>query len=205
MSSGRDRSMAHRRRPRGGRRRWLPVLGILAVLIGGAVALRAFRGGGDGPAGEIPTGVAVDPGQPVADRAVTLVFPDRNADGYVTEQRRIATDGLPEAELLLVVTELCAGPKLQAAISGLPRGTRPLGVFLDATQRQAVLDFSAELVAGHPGGSAAEVATLTSILRTVALNFPNLETCRILVDGAEISSLAGHLVTDQPFALKGWL
>ncbi len=78
-------------------------------------------------------------------------------------------------------------------------------MFLDAEQRHAVLDFSAELVTQHPGGSTAEVATLTSILRTVALNFPSLETCRILVDGAEVQTLAGHQVMDRPFALRRWL
>jgi len=46
---------------------------------------------------------------------------------------------------------------------------------------------------------------LTSILRTVALNFPSLETCRILVDGAEVQTLAGHHVMDRPFALRRWL
>jgi spore germination protein GerM len=208
MSGRDDRAMA-RRRPAGSspqrRRRWLAVFGLFAVVVGTLIALRAFRDGGDDLLDEIPTDAAVDPGQSVSDRAVTLVFPDRNADGFVNEQRRIATDGLPEAELLQVITELCAGPQTRRAISGLPRRTRPLAVFLIQERREAVLDFSSELVSQHPGGSAAEVATLTSILRTVALNFPALETCRILVDGAELQNLAGHHIADQPFALKGWL
>lgn len=209
MTTREDRSMARRRpararRPRG--RRFLVGLAVLAVVVGSLVAWRAFRpGSGEGPTAEIPLDTVVDTGASVADRAVTLVFPDRNAEGFVLEQRRIASDGRPEAELLQVMHELCAGPHVRGAVSGLPRQTRPLGVFLDAEQRHAVLDFSAELVTQHPGGSTAEGATLTSILRTVALNFPQLETCRILVDGAEVQTLAGHHVMDRPFALRRWL
>jgi spore germination protein GerM len=181
-------------------------LAVLSVVVGSLVAWRAFRPGGGGDlAAEIPQDAAVDTGPSVADRAVTLVFPDRDAEGYVLEERRIATEGRTEEELLQVIQELCAGPRVRDAVSGLPRQTRPLGVFLDAAQRQAVVDFSADLVTRHPGGSTAEVATLTSILRTVALNFPSLESCRILVDGAEVQTLAGHLVMDRPFVLRRWL
>jgi hypothetical protein len=90
-------------------------------------------------------------------------------------------------------------------VNALPDRTDILAVFLDTDGRAAVLDFSAELVVRHPGGSAAESATLTSILRTVALNFPDLERCRILVDGDEVESLGGHLALDRPFDLRRWL
>lgn len=207
MTTRDDKPMAHRRSPRRPRgRQFLTVLGVLAVVVGALIAWRAFRGGADvEPAAEIPADAAVDSGPSVADRAVTLVFPNHNADGFVTEQRRIASEGQPEAELMQVLLELCAGPHQRDAVTGLPRGTRPLAAFLDAEQRHAVVDFSAELVTGHPGGSAGETATLTSILRTVALNFPALETCRILVDGAEVQTLAGHHIMDRPFALRRWL
>jgi spore germination protein GerM len=208
MTTRDDKPMARRRPARSRRlrgRRAVVGFAVFAVVVGSLVALRAFRAGTGGPAAEIPPDAAVDTGPSVADRAVTLVFPDRDAQGFVTEQRRIASEGRPEEELLQVMQELCAGPRVRGAVSGLPRQTRPLGVFLDAQQRNAVLDFSADLVTQHPGGSTAEVATLTSILRTVALNFPTLETCRILADGAEVQTLAGHHVMDRPFVLRKWL
>jgi spore germination protein GerM len=145
------------------------------------------------------------PETPAGDRAVTLVFPEWDAAGFVTESRRIPSRGLPEEDLQALILELCQGPSRSGAISGLPRRTRLLAVFLDQKARQAVLDFSAELVTDHPGGSAGELATLTSILRTVALNFPDLQSCRILIDGAEVETLAGHLALDAPFDLRRWL
>jgi spore germination protein GerM len=204
MTGRGEKPMARRRSARRlGGRRWLAALGFFAVIVGAVIALRAFRQ--DEPVAEIPADATVDSGPTVADRAVTLVFPDENANGYLTEQRRIPSEGRPEVELMQVLTELCAGPHVRGAVSGLPRRTRPLAAFLDLEHHQAILDFSAELVTQHPGGSTAEVATLTSILRTVALNFPTLETCRILVDGAEVQTLAGHHVMDRPFALRRWL
>lgn len=139
------------------------------------------------------------------DRAVTLVFPEWDAAGFVTEGRRIHSDGLVDEDLRAVVLELCQGPTASGAISGVPPRTKLLAAFIDRSGRHAVLDFSAELVTRHPGGSASELATLTSVLRTVALNFPELQTCRILVDGAEVETLAGHLALDSPFDLRRWL
>jgi len=100
---------------------------------------------------------------------------------------------------------LCTGPRSGRAVSGLPQGTRALAAFVDPKARTAVIDFSEELVTGHPGGSAAESATLMSILRTVALNFPQVDDCSILVDGRQVGTLAGHLDLAHPFAPRRWL
>ncbi len=100
---------------------------------------------------------------------------------------------------------LCQGPVVSGAVSAFPRGTLALSAFYNPEDRSVVIDFSQELVTGHPGGSAAEVATLTSILRTVALNFPDTHSCTILVDGAQVETLAGHLTMDRPFDPRRWL
>ncbi|HOX24987.1 MAG TPA: GerMN domain-containing protein [Candidatus Krumholzibacteria bacterium] len=139
------------------------------------------------------------------DRAVILVFPEWDAAGYVVERRRIPSRGHPEEDLQAVLDALCSGPTRSGAVGALPAGTRILAVFLDREGREAVLDFSAELVVRHPGGSAAEAATLTSILRTVALNFPEVRSCRILVAGAPAETLNGHLSLDEVFELRRWL
>jgi spore germination protein GerM len=150
-----------------------------------------------------PRAIADDP--PAGDRAVVLVFPEWDVTGYITERRIIPSRGHPEEDLQALFDELCKGPTISGAVSGLPPRTRLLTVFFDRSGRHVVLDFSAELVTEHTGGSASEVATLTSILRTVALNFPELQTCRILVDGSEVETLAGHIGLDAPFDLRRWL
>jgi len=174
---------------------------------GGWFLLRLGRGGG-GDGGEPDLVVGPDTAlteESAGDRAVVLVFPEWDASGYVTENRRIPSRGYPEEDLRALLDELCAGPTRSGAVSALPSRTRVLAAFVDRDGRDAVLDFSAELVVRHPGGSAAEAATLTSILRTVALNFPELRTCRILVDGAQAETLGGHLALDESFDLRRWL
>ena len=139
------------------------------------------------------------------DRAVMLVFPEWDAGGFVTEQRQIPSRDRPGEDLLDLMRVLCEGPRISGAVSALPAGTRALAAFIDPDDQSVVVDFSGELVTGHPGGSAAETATLTSILRTVALNFPGTRSCVILVEGAQVETLAGHLDLIRPFDPRRWL
>ncbi len=155
-----------------------------------------LSGGGPNAAVDLPQ---------AGDRAVVLVFPQRDGDGWLSEDRRLASRGQPGEDLLALMQALCGGPRSGRAVSGLPRGTRALAAFVDPKARTAVIDFSDELVTGHPGGSAAESATLVSILRTVALNFPQVDNCTILVDGRQVGTLAGHLDLAHPFAPRRWL
>jgi hypothetical protein len=148
----------------------------------------------------------VQPATPAAgDRAVVLVFPEWDATGYVTEERQIPSRGRGGEDLLGLMRVLCQGPVISGAVSAFPEGTAAKGAFYNPDDSSVVLDFSKELVTGHPGGSAAEVATLTSILRTVALNFPDTRSCIILVDGSQVETLAGHLTMDRPFDPRRWL
>jgi spore germination protein GerM len=195
-----------RRRRRTGALRW-PFWLALALLAGATGWLLWTLGQDSGTGGE-PLEVTAPPTEeepPVGDRAVILVFPEWDAAGYVTERRRVPSRGRDAEDLRAILAELCAGPARSGAASALPPRTEVLGAFLDREGREAVLDFSDALVVDHPGGSAAESATLTSILRTVALNFPELEVCRILVGGQQIETIAGHIALNRPFDLRRWL
>ena len=199
---------APRRQPtrRSGTLRW-PFWLALLMLVGASAWFLWQLGREVGPIGGDPI-TATDPvveDTIAGDRAVVLIFPEWDAAGYVSERRRIPSRGRSEEDLQALMQELCHGPERSGAVSALPDRTRILAAFLDGAGEAAILDFSAELVVRHPGGSAAEAATLTSILRTVALNFPDLRTCRILVDGDQAETLGGHLSLDQPFDLRRWL
>ena len=190
------------------RRRWpfLLVILLLVVVAGGAwwwightaddTDLPVDFSGGDMPTEDAAVG---------GDRAVVLVFPEWDAGGYVTEQRQIPSRDRPGEDLYGLMTVLCEGPRISGAVSAMPKGTRALAAFVNPDDQSVVLDFSRELVTGHPGGSAAEAATLTSILRTVALNFPGTRRCVILVEGAQVETLAGHLDMVRGFDPRRWL
>ncbi len=184
--------------------RWLWFVVIVAVAAAGWWLLRPAGDEGEGDFPDLDTqGVAEGP--VAGDRAVVLVYPDWDASGYVTEERQIPSRDRPGEDLFGLLTVLCEGPRISGAISAMPDGTRALAAFVNPVDQSAVLDFSQELVTGHPGGSAAEVATLTSILRTVALNFPGTRSCVILVEGAQVETLAGNLDMVRSFDPRRWL
>lgn len=205
----RQRPSVRRQRPpvkkkRTSRGRFLWFVVIVAVAVAGWWFLRpAGDEVEDDFAGLDDSGVVDAP--LAGDRAVVLVFPEWDASGYVTEERQIPSRNRPGEDLLGLMSVLCAGPKISGSISAMPKGTRALAAFVNPEDQSVVLDFSQELVIGHPGGSAAEVATLTSILRTVALNFPGTRRCVILVEGAQVETLAGNLDMVRPFNPRRWL
>jgi hypothetical protein len=200
-------SARRRRAHKSGTLRWWFWTGLVLVVAGaGWLLWQSGRIAAPVVAPDEP-GDGLAPVEDVAagDRAVVLVFPEWDAAGYVSERRRVPSRGRPEEDLLAIMRELCRGPERSGAVSALPARTEAVSAFIAPDGASAVVDFSADLVVGHPGGSAAEAATLVSILRTVALNFPDLRTCRILVDGGQAETLGGHLGLDEPFDLRRWL
>ena len=79
----------------------------------------------------------------------------------------------------------------------MPRGTTVRSVVFDDAGGVFV-DFSRELVANHPGGSTGELFTIRSVVRTLSMNFPEVESVRFLVEGREIETVAGHIDVSGP-------
>ena len=82
--------------------------------------------------------------------------------------------------------------------TAFPSGVELREVFI-TSQGVAYVDFSIELVENHPGGSAAEELTVYSLSNTLIANFPAIKMVKILVEGREIPSIAGHLDLTLPY------
>jgi hypothetical protein len=82
--------------------------------------------------------------------------------------------------------------------SAIPRGVSLRELFV-TSQGVAYLDLSQELVSNHPGGSSAEELTIFSLSQTLIANFPAVKTVKILVEGREVQTLAGHLDLTIPY------
>jgi hypothetical protein len=80
----------------------------------------------------------------------------------------------------------------------IPRGVSLRELFI-TSQGVAYLDLSQEVVSNHPGGSSAEELTVFSLSQTLIANFPAVKTVKILVEGREIQTLAGHLDLTIPY------
>jgi spore germination protein GerM len=141
---------------------------------------------------------------PEGTRNVTLYFADADEPGIQSETRELAVGRRVDEQVRQVIDALIAGPSGDRSINAIPKGTQLLSVMVDADSGTVYLDFSSELVAAHPGGSAAEFCTVASIVRTVGENFPELSSVQLLVDGSQVESIAGHVRADQPLFIREW-
>jgi spore germination protein GerM len=185
---------------RGGHRRWwllVVVLGIVAVLL----VLRLSRHGGPPSEEEKP----VELGDELGMRSVTVYFGRFDGEGVVGESRTIQGRAHREEEVEAVVNELLRGPQTPQGLRLFPEATRLRRAFYDEEHRLLYLDFTSALVGGQIGGSAMEIMTLTSLLRTIAVDFPEVLAVQILVDGQEVETLAGHVDLTRPLRAKDWL
>jgi spore germination protein GerM len=141
---------------------------------------------------------------PEGTRNVTLYFADTDEPEIHGETRELAVGHRLDEQVRQVIEALIAGPSEKEGISAIPAGTKLLSVMVESDSATVYLDFSSELVSAHPGGSAAEYCTIASIVRTVGENFAELQRVQLLVDGAQVESIAGHVRADEPFLVKEW-
>lgn len=192
-------------RQKAGRGFWWALVALVAVL-GVVTAFMGWylsRGTGE-QAAPLAGGEGGPAGEWTGSRGAVLYLAAAGGMGTVTVDLVLPARDRREDEIRDVLTELAAATVPDGAVQALPEGTGVRGVFLDAASGHVVVDFTSALVTGHPGGVASEQATLRSLLRTLAFNFPDLRTCTLLVDGAQVATLAGHVRADAPFVLGRW-
>lgn len=129
-------------------------------------------------------------------KTINLYFSNEDGLALKAEKREIAKGDLIK-EIKQGIDSLIKGPKRNLTPT-IPDGTRLLGV--DVKDGIAFLNFSKEISDKHPGGSAAEIQTVYSIVNTVALNFPEIKKVQILIEGKKAKTIAGHI--DISFPLK---
>ncbi|MBN2565411.1 MAG: GerMN domain-containing protein [Candidatus Eisenbacteria bacterium] len=136
-------------------------------------------------------------------QSVLLTFAASGASRTIDERREIVVPEDRASRARRILQELAAGPTTEGADPTIPAGTRVNSVVFDDTGGVYV-DFSQELVENHPGGSTGELFTIRSIVRTLALNFPDVERVTILVNGDNIETIAGHIDASVPFLVESY-
>ncbi len=99
-----------------------------------------------------------------------------------------------------VIELLVRGPAGRGAVSALPPGTRLRSLFL-FEDGLAVADFSGEMSRAHPGGVWGERASVYAVVNSLIFNFPSIRRVKILVDGREAETLAGHVSLARSFIM----
>jgi spore germination protein GerM len=137
-------------------------------------------------------------------RSVTLYFVNEDADRLLTETREIPAEGGLEAQLRGVIGELIEGPADDDKFSPFPEGADVLQAFWVEETQTAYLDFSRTLITNHHGGSTTEYYTISTVLKTIAANFPQVRLVQFLVDGYPVETIAGHYAVDEPLDVLRW-
>lgn len=146
----------------------------------------------------IPGGQATAGSKPGRQGKMVLHLYFAGEDGaYLTAEDRVVAR--PDAVKTLgafIVEALIDGPRTSLA-GTMPPGTalRAFHLLEDGT---AFVDLSKEVKTNHPGGARSEMMTIFSLVNSVVLNVPAIEAVKILIDGQEETTLAGHIDLRYP-------
>jgi spore germination protein GerM len=126
-----------------------------------------------------------------------LFFSDASERYLLPEKRFLTKEKTPEDQAAEMVKALIAGSK-----TGLTNTFPAQAELLDVKKEgndMLVVNFRESLVKNHPGGSAAEMATIYSLTNTLTGNLPEIKRVKILIEGKSRESLKGHIGLEKPF------
>lgn len=176
------------------------ILGVLFILLVVLVVL-FFRSGGEERIR--PSAEAVSPEleslskKPGETRKIVLFFPSEEDSLLHKEEREMLADASLVQEAKQTIEELLNGSK-NGYLSPFPPETKLRELFV-TKEGVAYVDFSREIQEKHLSGSSSEMATVFSIVNSLAYNFNSVKKVFILIDGGEKETLGGHISLLRPF------
>lgn len=127
----------------------------------------------------------------------TLFFSDANERYLLPEKRFLPKEQTPESQAVAIVNALIKG-STAGSVNTFPAKAELLDIRKEGKDT-LVVNFGESLIKNHPGGSAAEMATIYSLTNTLTANIPEIKTVKILVEGKSRESLKGHIGIDRSF------
>jgi spore germination protein GerM len=127
---------------------------------------------------------------------VKLFFLSQKDNLLHPEEREVWADSSEIRQVRQTLQELLSGPD-EEGLSPFPAGTELREIYI-TKQGIAYVDFSREMESEHSSGSAAEIATVFSIVNTLTYNFDSIKRVFILINGGERETLAGHIDLRRP-------
>jgi len=130
-------------------------------------------------------------------RVVHIYFADKENTFLKAEERVLSWHDDPVDFGRAIIETLIRGPQ-EGLMRTLPSNAalRALHVTEDGT---AYVDMTKALREQHPGGSETELMTIYSIANSLILNIPEIKAVKILIEGQEAMTLAGHMDLRFPF------
>ena len=129
--------------------------------------------------------------------AVHLYFADRNNYYLMSEQRVVSHSGDSVDYARSIVEALIKGP--QKSLARTIAASTELRAIYIIPAGICYVDFSQAVEKDHPGGCNSELLTIYSVVNSLILNVPGIKRVKLLIDGTETQTLAGHIDLAFPF------
>ncbi len=126
--------------------------------------------------------------------SVTLYFPDKDANGFQSEERMLLLESGEQIERA-VLWELARGPETKGSSKVMNKYFEPLSV---EVKRVVYLNFPRRFYEKNRFGTTGETFLIGSIVNSL-LELPGIEGVQFLVDGEVEEAAFGHICTDEPF------
>jgi hypothetical protein len=168
----------------------------LSILLAAALAMSLYawhmRGrAASTPVGSIDTGPVVPPVAGATER-VTLYVAYDDIQILRAQSAQIPMPSVRQERAEEVLRALIALYLAKTSPHPLPPGSDIRSVYL-VDPGLAVIDVNAALADGHRSGVLAEELTVASLIQTLSANIPGILKVRILVEGKQRETLAGHV------------
>ncbi len=130
-------------------------------------------------------------------RVVYLYFTGRDSAFLTAEERVVYISDDPVLSAESIMKELIKGPAGEL-VRTIPSETVVNALYV-TPDHTAFVDLSGAVYEKHPGGARTELMTVYSIVNSLVMNIPGIDTVKILISGREAATLAGHINLRSPF------
>ncbi len=131
------------------------------------------------------------PAESGVQRPAYLYFASEDKACLGSEARRIEPAEPAHTYCRKIVEALIAGPS-GALVQTVPEGTKLRALYI-TEDAVAYVDLSAAVSENHPGGIRTEMMTVYSIVNSLVLNVSAVDRVKLLVEGRQSDTLAGHI------------
>jgi len=128
--------------------------------------------------------------------AAHLYFADRDNYYLMSEQRSVShtEDSVDYARS--IVEALIKGP-LNSLVRTIAADTKLRAIYI-IPDGDCYVDLSQAVGKDHTGGCNSELLTIYSVVNSLILNVPEIKRVKLLVEGKEVQTLAGHIDLEFP-------
>ena len=123
--------------------------------------------------------------------AAHLYFADRDNYFLRSEQRVIPYSEDPVDYARAIVEALIKGPQ-RGLVRTMAAATKLRAIYI-SPGGVCYVDLSQAAERDHPGGCNSELLTIYSVVNSLILDIPEIKRVKLLIEGKEVLTLAGHI------------